>query len=69
MKRTYAIAQKVWGEHRGELFAGEFSYEAGPRVARTAGEQELLEHLVGLGLAKRVPARRQAPAKSRKREV
>jgi hypothetical protein len=68
MKRKYAIAQKVWGEFRGELFAGEFSLEAGAHVAADAAEEELLEHLVGLGLAEREPVRRLA-ANSRKREV
>ena len=68
MKCRYAIAQKVWGEFNGELYRGEFSVEAGTSVAADAANEELLEHLVGLGLAEREPARR-PQANSRKREV
>jgi hypothetical protein len=73
MRHKFTIAQKVWGEFHGEQFSGSFSYEAGTHVARTAGEEELFEHLVGLGLAaraKRTPAsRRPSPAQTITSEV
>ena len=70
MKPTYTIAQKVWGEFHGELHSGDFSLEAGEHIAADAAEDELLEHLVELGLAEHAPAaRRSAPANPRKREV
>ena len=53
MRRTYTVTQKVWGEFRGELFAGAFSLGAGTHVATDDAKGELLEHLVGLGLARR----------------
>ena len=62
MRHKFTIAQKVWGEFHGEFFSGSFSYEAGTHVTRTAGEEELFEHLVGLGLAARVT---RAPAPGR----
>jgi len=64
MKRTYEIAQKVWGEFHGELYRGDFEVEAGMALAGDAAREELLEHLVGLGLAER-----RLPANRRKREV
>ena len=70
MKPKYTIAQKVWGEFHGELHSGDFSLEAGEHVAANAAEEELLEHLVGLGLAELAPAaRRPARSNPRKREV
>lgn len=69
MKTSYSIPNHCWGEFHGELFSGDFSYEAGTHVARTAGEEELFEYLAGLGLAERAPSKTRPVPQPRKREV
>jgi hypothetical protein len=53
MRRTYTVTQKVWGEFHGERHHGSFELRAGVAIASDPARLELLEHLVGLGLAKR----------------
>ena len=53
MRRTYTVRQKVWGEFHGEHHDGDFELRAGVAIACDSARLELLEHLAGLGLARR----------------
>jgi len=68
MKRTYTVTQQVRGDFRGELYSGEFSLRAGTVTVSDPTRAELLEHLVGQGLARR-GARKPSSLTSSKPEV
>ena len=51
MKRTYIIAEHVWGELSTNAGPFAFDYEAGDHVATHPGEELVLEYLVSVGRA------------------
>lgn len=53
---TYQIPQAVSGQHFGNARQGPFDLEAGEHVPADAGERELLDYLVSIGLATEAPA-------------
>jgi hypothetical protein len=65
MKRTYTVEQQVRGEFHGERFSGEFALRAGQVTVTDPARAELLEHLVGQGLARRGARKPSSPTSSK----
>ena len=65
MKRTYTVEQQVRGEFHGERFSGEFVVKAGTTIVSDPTRAELLEHLVGQGLARRGARKPSSPTSSK----